>query len=348
MSKMENSIKGTIKCTVSQDTIFKFLEWIFFIGLCIGSVWFASGVLKQFYSQKTSFAQYEVKITEYPVITIALYSQNRTEVNQTDVYIKYQTLGMSSSLKLQIGENHLYNEQHKKTEIVILDSIIRDNGSFRLGFRIIHATPILDKVRPWVTIHLYTNSDIKIFSKKTVMFLVTSREIFPGFLYWNWNDGTPMEISINKNIFTKCNIHPQITKYLKETGKCQEKSFYDCVLSHFDFKSCPNKCIPNVFSKMGKNYSTPFCLNDTDIRNCTIGKIMQQNFKHKCEKSCSKLEYFGQISRTESHLLQKENWNVYGFQYVLNNHNFAAKVYEEYFIYDAMEMIGSVGGTLGI
>ena len=71
-------------------------------------------------------------------------------------------------------------------------------------------------------------------------------------------------------------------------------------------------------------------------------------FKHKCEKSCSKLEYFGQISRTEPHLLQKENWNAYGFQYVLNNHNFAAKVYEEYFIYDAMEMIGSVGGTLGI
>ena len=97
---------------------------------------------------------------------------------------------------------------------------------------------------------------------------------------------------------------------------------------------------------MGKNYSTPFCLNDTDLTNCTIGKIVQQ--KHKCEKSCSKLEYFGQISRTEPHLLHKENWIVYGFQYVLRNQNFASKVYEEYFIYDAMGMIGSVGGTLGI
>ena len=32
---------------------------------------------------------------------------------------------------------------------------------------------------------------------------------------------------------------------------------------------------------------------------------------------------------------------------MLRNEDFASKVYEEYFIYDAMGMIGSVGGTLG-
>ena len=43
-----------------------------------------------------------------------------------------------------------------------------------------------------------------------------------------------------------------------------------------------------------------------------------------------------------------KNWNAYWILYRLTNNNFAANVYEEYLIYDAIGMIGSVGGTLGM
>ena len=42
-----------------------------------------------------------------------------------------------------------------------------------------------------------------------------------------------------------------------------------------------------------------------------------------------------------------KNWNLYHFKYRLTNNDFEAMVYKEYFIYDAIAMIGSVGGTLG-
>ena len=39
-------------------------------------------------------------------------------------------------------------------------------------------------------------------------------------------------------------------------------------------------------------------------------------------------------------------WNHYEFTYEFSEH--PGKVFEEYLIYDIMDMIGSVGGTLGM
>ena len=61
--------------------------------------------------------------------------------------------------------------------------------------------------------------------------------------------------------------------------------------------------------------------------------------------------YFGEVITNEPYLSKPskyDNWNAYLFKYVLRNQDFASKVYEEYFIYDTIGMIGSVGGTLGI
>ena len=44
---------------------------------------------------------------------------------------------------------------------------------------------------------------------------------------------------------------------------------------------------------------------------------------------------------------EKENWNFYQMHYYIDK-EIEMKVYEEYIIIDAMGMIGSVGGTLGL
>ena len=43
-----------------------------------------------------------------------------------------------------------------------------------------------------------------------------------------------------------------------------------------------------------------------------------------------------------------ENWNIYLLTLKLTNQDFLCKVFEEYLLYDAIGIIGSVGGTLGI
>ena len=67
-----------------------------------------------------------------------------------------------------------------------------------------------------------------------------------------------------------------------------------------------------------------------------------------CKKSCSNLEYFGEFELNMPYSLDYgKNWNLYHLKYRLTNNDFEAMVYKEYFIYDAIGMIGSVGGTLG-
>ena len=117
-----------------------------------------------------------------------------------------------------------------------------------------------------------------------------------------------------------------------------------------EFNKCSNKCIPKAFSNLGRNYSTPFCEDDSD-NECAmkaVRKIVQKNSASNCKKSCSNLEYFGQIALIRNSSSKKgKNWNRYWLNYVLDNPEFESMVYEEYFIYDTIGMIASVGGTLG-
>ena len=131
-----------MQCTISQEKVFKILEWIFFIGLFIASGWSSSGVLQQFFSRKTSFSQHKEKVTDYPVVIIVIHC-HASEFNFSDVKIKYYADGMASPQYLKIGENHLHNhDEYNKTENVILESLEDSNTKWRI-FRIIHTTPIL-------------------------------------------------------------------------------------------------------------------------------------------------------------------------------------------------------------
>ena len=139
-----------------------------------------------------------------------------------------------------------------------------------------------------------------------------------------------------------------MTKYLTKSGKCQKESYYECIASHLDvieINECRKKCIPNVFSNLGKAYNTPFCLNDTASQKCILKQIKEHDIGSNCKKSCSNTEYFGEVELNLKMKYEHGNW--YKFKYKLINQDFQSKVYEEYLIYDAIGMIGQVGGTLG-
>ena len=147
-----------VRCTISQHRVFKFLEWILYIGLSIVSGWFASGVVLQFFSKKTSFLQYEEKVTQYPVVTIIWMDQVSAELKTEDVVIQYRTIGMQDFEALEIGANQLYNHKYNKTEKVILDSLQKFDG--RKAFRIMQTTQILRKNLPSVQIFISLNKNL--------------------------------------------------------------------------------------------------------------------------------------------------------------------------------------------
>ena len=115
-----------------------------------------------------------------------------------------------------------------------------------------------------------------------------------------WKDGKPVRIIMDKNTFLQYSLQPLMTKYLEEMGKCQKEPYYECIASQLDtieygFSHCSNKCIPDAFSIVSKNFSTPFCQNDTANQQCNF-KNKQEIASRSCKKSCSILKYFGEFS----------------------------------------------------
>ena len=344
-----------MKCKITKDKIFNILEWILFIGLGIVSGWFASGVLENFFSQKTSFAQYEKIVTEYPVIAIRLHGFP-SDINEDNLKIFYGTTGMNHKAlgALQIGKNLLYNDRYNTTEKILFETF-----SWQRAFRLIHETPILEKNMASVdiiVIYNARNSTSYQFSQ-IVRFHLTSQVNSPGFSNGQWKDGKPLIITMNKNNFVIYNIQPQKTKFLELTGKCQKESYFECITRQFDkmeINNCPRKCIPKVFSNLGKNYNTAFCQNDTINERCIFKIIREHETGSYCKKSCTNLEYFGEVDLNMPYTQNcndlwpdSENCISYYLQYTLTNPDYVSKVYEEYYIYDTIGMLGSVGGTLG-
>ena len=184
-------------CTISLDKVFKTLEWILFIGFVITSGWFASGVLQQFFSRKTSFSQHKEKVTDYPVVNFVL-GRPSSEIKPSEVEIRYKASGMAHYQYLEIGRNYLYNHaKYNKTEKVILESL--ENMWKLRGFRIIHVTPILKKnlARVWFQIEYNVENKTNSSMSDLVYFYITSRENSPGLSFaGKWEDGKQLFLSV--------------------------------------------------------------------------------------------------------------------------------------------------------
>ena len=137
-----------------------------------------------------------------------------------------------------------------------------------------------------------------------------------------------------------------------ETDDCQEESYYECIASQVDMMQldeCSNKCIPNTFSILETNFSTPFCQEYTENEYCAleiVQKILNRKIASDCKKSCSALEYFAEFDHY-TFLSDNGEKYIYHLDYELTNQDYESMVYEEYFLCDTVDMIASVGGTLG-
>ena len=341
------SKKGSLRANISQDKSFKILEWILFIGFIIVAGWFASGVPEQFFSRKTSFSENEEKYYVYPVVVIVFIGRQASEVNLTNAVITYRAGAIENMQTLKIGENYFHTDGYK-TEKVIFQSLENKDGN--RAFRVIHSTPMInDGYSP--KIKIYTKLEKKNDSDSDLVeFFLTSLDSSPGFYDYYWKDGKQFQIQISKNTEIKYKIQTQITNYLENTGKCQRESFYNCIAFQVDsieFDICANKCIPEIFSNMEENYRTPLCQNDSHIQQCVLKHIHNREVGSNCKKSCSVIEYFGQLYLYIPIKSDEDDWDLYFFKYRTNDDNHASTK-DEYLIYDAIGMVGSVGGTLGM
>ena len=69
--------------------------------------------------------------------------------------------------------------------------------------------------------------------------------------------------------------------------------------------------------------------------------------KPQCPKPCHIHEYFGEESLDYKTAKRKDNGTEFVFLYRFNDEK-PVTIYEEYFVYDEIGLISSIGGTLGL
>ena len=324
----------------THEKYFTALEWILFICLCGLSLFFADGVVDKFLAAKSSFAQSEEVSKELPRFTLCFTKPELKRTNYEhgkDFKIKYES-GLVSNRSFIFLE-----EEGKKSFVLPKEAVYFEKmiGEF-LGncYKITAESEYSSLMRSMV---IYFNESIPQEDLPTLTAFITSEKNSNGAAYSNWKNGLATKVEI-ENGFTKIySLKAEQYNYLSgdSNSKCSNESFYECWGRMFSKELLNNKSTNcNSFSMP----SLSICkTNEThvNIRDKIFTDIM---INELCPKLCKTLEYSG-----------FETWNkgitpyypnaTFGLGFLFQN---MATVHEEYVIYDAVNMIGSVGGTLGM
>ena len=149
----------------------------------------------------------------------------------------------------------------------------------------------------------------------------------------------------------------KINKYLPETSNCTQQSFYQCmadkVMDVIIQEDCPNKCIPPFYKSivaLASNKSEFGLCQEHQANKCIGEKItlrLQEAARlEECQRSCTQIDYYANVmdSNTIDRFWPDNHDKEICYGYATT----VIKVDEEYLIYGFADMVGSVGGSLGM
>ena len=185
-----------MKFSITSDTLFSFLLWTLYLGLCFVSLWFSSGVVDNYLSTITSFSQSEGICEDRPVISIVFIKAtsvvDKLQYNK-NIHIRYcpgySSLWRSNQnncKKLKPKNNNIALDEVNKTEKVFLE--------MNANYRIIPMTKLFEE---------RGNAIIKIFLdvglEYNIFFYLTSLNNSLGHIFYKWNDGEQLQYQIVNN-----------------------------------------------------------------------------------------------------------------------------------------------------
>ena len=312
----------------------KITEWILYFGLCILSAYFMEGVLDKFFSEKSSFTQSEEPIQDFPVITICL-SKSEFEYG-FDFNMEYGFhIGKEfHSIFLKEGESLTILEKDVYLEKLIT---LYFGNCYKISSK---STPIT-KTYGQISLH-FNKSVLNADLPNKLKVFATSEKNSYGVVANQWLNGRIVKMEVEKEICKTIDLKPEKYDYLT-TNNCTEEAFYECFsrlykekLKQYSMTECSPISLPRLPTcKLNESNHKEFVALSWDVL-----KEIQEN--SKCQKLCSTLGYYGEITS------EPITWNAtFSFNYGFISSN-TMREYQEYYIYDVISMIGSVGGTLGM
>ena len=330
------------------NIFFKLLEWIALLGLWITSMYLVKDVWVKYTSYDTNFKVSREKPTIGPTIMVCNMASNKTFENDKNFTLFYSNFGINfeqEKKKIKEGNNDVTkgNLVHYETMSTPWDKC------HKISIRNISDAS-------WTGIKINFNESFLESSQLKVQ--IMDDENSYGWLYGKFlGKILSYSVEFRKSLWLK--LKPEKYVYLDKSqspkSKCVDGSYYNCLeLELMDQveKNCSQKCSP-IHTK---NISIWKC-EDEEIQYCAENifseNVIYGGLKSNCKKPCEIEQYIEDwklwaenISFPNSNPNEESKlwfWLWYQFE-----HDQDVIVYEEYLIYDTINMIGSLGGTLGI
>ena len=233
--------------------IFKILEWIFYIGLCIISLFFMSETWIKFNTKISSFAQSEEPITKHPTIVICFLP------GKDFTYGKEFTI-ISHKQELKYGQN--YGESFGN-EIILIESI--NTSDFGTCYRITTEFKSKNEVKNWIWAEItlnFSNSLPKKDIPTSIKTYFTSYENSYGVVFAEWLDGDVLSFDIEVNTKVELVLSEEKVIRHKIKSNCMDRPFYKSLGAEIisnNFESCPSKCLPPIALEFTEPFNIPIC-----------------------------------------------------------------------------------------
>ena len=264
----------------------------------------------------------------------------------TEFNITYQTYTrdgqtFGKKLPLKIGENYLVVVK----ETVILTKIYTRLKSICYKIN----TTRKDNFRK-TAIELKTSGSKTI---GTTDFFFTSEENSYGITYNKFMDGKAFSTQLSGGKWKEVYLSVEMNKNLA----CNKESFFEYVASSLaksNFQNCSQICLrtslPNEHYPICPNYEDWYdtVLNLTKLEDNCNWDIVRDTIENSITederlKTCITIDYNGKIMTEENYQESNELGIQYKFAFPLST-----KVYQEFLITDTIDLVGAVGGMLGL
>ena len=330
-----------------------FLDWVAYLSLlciCLSITWH---VVDKFRSKSTNILQYEEPITKRPVITFCFdgkpfwrFNSRYGEDFQLDHIVKDGVDdGNGDFSPLELGEN---GQQNATIKIFLKAVATMGHGQcYQLKTTNVDKSALISNVWNQITIRflsIETNPDLP-----DIKFFITSEENSYGVVKRDWRNGEVLTVELEPNNLKRLDLNVQKQVFLKSTTKCKDETFYECLTPYVmraNFTGCPKGCIPG--SLPNQNY-VPCDFEERNLYenykcNTDIFKDIWQDLliNNTCPRTCTTTEYSGKV------VLEKSNTGTevdLGYKFAEPE---ITTVHEEYVLFDVIDMICNVGGTLGL
>ena len=327
------------------EYLFKALDHFGYLVLLLVGCYFIyeGNIVERFQQRKTNFAEAVENVTEYPtIVTWIEYQQPREVLTLGSDFNLSISLDYSEGIYLKDGQNFMdgdYSTMFNLEEIPYVQTLEYPHQYFRISPKKNSAkTSLVMSLEYDFSNSSMTNTSIAVARIGSVF--TSQNNSRCGYAYRHDGDSKFVSAKIGETKWLT--MHPE--KYLF-TPECRGKPYSELVLQKIAEEmivKCNMTCRGLNFwicRNTSESINLPICKNEEDI-SC-FENMAELAERVVLKKPCTKLQYRVEIKDTTK--------STFSFHSVLFHADIdTVAVKEEYVIYDMVQMIGAIGGTMGL